>query len=95
MEILSRKQLETTMDVLTEDQRNFLEHKLKIRKKSQWLQILAQYKGVHITNEMSTEEIEERIDDWILIDYLDGGYKKRPYKCDCGQSLRFQYIYPK
>ena len=92
MEILSRKQLETTMDVLTEDQRNFLEHKLKIRKKSQWLQILAQYKGVHITNEMSTEEIEERIDDWILIDYLDGGYKKRPYKCDCGQSLRFQYI---
>ena len=31
MEILSRKQLETTMDVLTEEQRNFLEHKLKIR----------------------------------------------------------------
>ena len=58
MEILSRKQLETTMDVLTEDQRNFLEHKLKVRTKSQWLQILAQYKGVHITNEMSTEEIE-------------------------------------
>ena len=92
MEMLSRKQLETTMDVLTEEQREFLEHKLKIRRKSQWLQILAQYKGVHITNEMSTEEIEERIDDWILIDYLDGGYKKRPYKCDCGQSLRFQYI---
>ena len=80
------------MDVLTEEQREFLEHKLKIRRKSQWLQILAQYKGINITNEMSTEEIEEKIDDWILIDYLDGGYRKRPYKCDCGQSLRFQYI---
>ena len=80
------------MDVLSEEQRNFLENKLKIRRKSQWLQILAQYKGINITNEMSTEEIEERIDDWILIDYLDGGYRKRPYKCDCGQSLRFQYI---
>lgn len=90
--MLSRKQLETTMDVLTEEQREFLEHKLKIRRRSQWLQILARYKGVEITNEMSIEEIEEKIDDWILIDCLDGGHKKRPYKCDCGQSLRFQYI---
>ena len=41
---------------------------------------------------MNVDEIEDKIDDWILIDCLDGGYKRRPYKCDCGQSLRFQYI---
>ena len=58
MEMLSRKQLETTMDGLTEKQRDFLENKLKVRRKSQWLQILAKYKGVDITNEMSVEEVE-------------------------------------
>ena len=92
MELLSRQQLDKTMDALPEEQREFLEKGLKIRRKSQWLQILANYKGINITDGMSLEEIEDKIDDWILIDCLDGGYKKRPYKCDCGQRLRFQYI---
>lgn len=92
MELLTKQQLEKTMDSLTEEQKEFLDNRLKIRRKSQWLQILANYKGVDITDGMSLEDIENKIDDWILIDCLDGGYKKRPYKCDCGQALRFQYI---
>ncbi|WP_428912351.1 hypothetical protein [Niallia sp. Krafla_26] len=92
MQILSRNQLEATMYVLSNEQREFLKNKLKIKRKSKWLQILATYKGVDITDQMSIEEIEEKIEDWILVDFLDGGYNKRPYKCDCGQSLRFQYI---
>ena len=92
MELLSKKHLEETMSVLTEEQKDYLENRLKIRRKSEWLQILATYKGVDITNDMNVDEIEDKIDDWILIDCLDGGYKRRPYKCDCGQSLRFQYI---
>ena len=92
MELLSKKHLEETMSALTEEQKDYLENRLKIRRKSEWLQILATYKGVDITNDMNVDEIEDKIDDWILIDCLDGGYKRRPYKCDCGQSLRFQYI---
>ena len=92
VELLSKKHLEETMRVLTEEQKDFLENRLKIRRKSEWLQILANYKGVDITNDMNVDEIEDKIDDWILIDCLDGGYKQRPYKCDCGQPLRFQYI---
>ncbi len=92
MELLSKKQLERTMRALTIEQKEFLEHRLTIRRKSQWLQILANFKGIDISDHMSLEEIEDKIDDWILIDYLDGGYKERPYKCDCGQALRFQYI---
>ena len=41
---------------------------------------------------MSLEKIEEVIDDWVLKDVLDGGYSCRPFKCECGMSLRFQYI---
>ena len=92
MELLSKKHLEETMSALTEEQKDYLENRLKIRRKSEWLQILANYKGVDITNDMNVDEIEDKIDDWILIDCLDGGYKRRPYKCDCGQPLRFQYI---
>ena len=92
MELLSKKHLEETMSVLTEEQKDYLENRLKIRRKSEWLQILATYKGVDITNDMNVDEIEDKIDDWILIDCLDGGYKRKPYKCDCGQPLRFQYI---
>ena len=92
MELLSKKHLEETMILLTEEQKDYLENRLKIRRKSEWLQILATYKGVDITNDMNVDEIEDKIDDWILIDCLDGGFKQRPYKCDCGQALRFQYI---
>jgi len=92
MELLSKKHLEETMNLLTEEQKDYLENRLKIRRKSEWLQILADYKGVDITTDMNVDEIEDKIDDWILIDCLDGGYKQRPYKCDCGQPLRFQYI---
>ena len=92
MELLSKKHLEETMNLLTEEQKDYLENRLKIRRKSEWLQILATYKGVDITEDMNVDEIEDKIDDWILIDCLDGGFKQRPYKCDCGQPLRFQYI---
>ena len=92
MELLSKKHLEETMSVLTEEQKDYLENRLKIRRKSEWLQILATYKGVDITDDMNVDEIEDKIDDWILIDCMDGGYKRKPYKCDCGQPLRFQYI---
>ncbi|MBU8729735.1 hypothetical protein KM915_06660 [Cytobacillus oceanisediminis] len=90
--ILTKSEIDEAAELLTVEQRFFLENRLKIRKKSQWLQVLAKYKGVDINENMTMEEIESKIDDWILIDFRDGGYKKLPYKCDCGQSLRYQYI---
>ncbi len=80
------------MNTLTEEQIYFLQHRIKLKKKSRWLQILANYKGIDINEKMSDQEIEDKLDDWILVDIKDGGYQKRPHKCDCGQALRFQYI---
>lgn len=92
MNILTKTELEQATELLNDEQRFFIENRLKIQKKSQWLQVLATYKGIDIKEDMSVEEIENKIDDWILIDFLDGGFGQKPYKCDCGHALRFQYI---
>ncbi|WP_332695532.1 hypothetical protein [Halalkalibacter lacteus] len=92
MVLLAQKEVEAAMGNLNEEQIYFLTYRMKIKKKSRWLQVLANYKGIDIDEKMSNQDIEEKIKDWVLVDILDGGYKKRPYKCDCGQSLRFQYI---
>jgi hypothetical protein len=92
MVLLSKKEIETVMSTLNEEQIYFLQHRTKQKKKSRWLQTLANSKGIDINEKMSDQEIEEKLDDWILVDIKDGGYQKRPHKCDCGQALRFQYI---
>ncbi|MFC0559220.1 hypothetical protein [Halalkalibacter alkalisediminis] len=92
MVLLAQKEVESVMSQLNEQQVSFLTQRMKVKKKSRWLQVLANYKGINIDEKMSNEEIEERLEDWVLVDLLDGGYKKRPHKCDCGQSIRFQYI---
>ncbi|WP_227938578.1 hypothetical protein [Alkalihalobacillus deserti] len=92
MVLLAQKEVEAIMSKLNDEQVYFLTHRMKIKKKSRWLQVLANYKGIDINETMSHQDIEGKIKDWVLIDILDGGYKKRPHKCDCGQSLRFQYL---
>lgn len=91
MVLLSQKEVESMMSMLTNEQATFLNYRMKRKKKSQWLQTLATYKGIELNENMSQKEMEAKMDDWILVDILDGGFKKRPYKCDCGQSVRFQY----
>ncbi|ARK32333.1 hypothetical protein [Halalkalibacter krulwichiae] len=90
--MLSQKEVESVMSTLNDEQIYFLQYRTKQRKKSRWLQTLATYKGLDIDEKMSEQEIEEMLEDWVLVDIKDGGYQKRPYKCDCGQALRFQYI---
>ncbi|GAE28640.1 hypothetical protein JCM9140_4893 [Halalkalibacter wakoensis JCM 9140] len=92
MVMLSKEEVEAVMHTLTEEQIYFLKHQLIRKKKSRWLHTLANFKGMDLNDKMSMEEMEDKLEDWMLFDIKDGGYQKRPYKCDCGQSLRFQYI---
>jgi hypothetical protein len=80
------------LGLMSEAQREFMIEKMKQGKKSKWLEALARYKGVAISEEMSLEEISEQVNDWVLVDVLDGGRYCRPYQCECGKSLRHQYI---
>lgn len=81
-----------TLVSLKPEQRKFLEDNIKQSKCNLWIEKLAKLKGVTITDDMKEDDIHKKLDDWILVDVLDGGYMKRPYKCLCGKPLRFQYI---
>jgi hypothetical protein len=91
-EPLPREQSAAILESLTEDQRNFLADKSKQDKKSRWLESLARFKGVVVDAGMDEDEIIRQINDWVLIDVLDGGRFSRSYRCECGKTLRFQYI---
>ncbi|MED1206104.1 hypothetical protein [Heyndrickxia acidicola] len=88
---LLEREVHELMNLLNTDQKNFLESNIKQSKKSKWLEVLALKKGV-VLNNKNADEIAQQIGDWVLIDVLDGGYGNRPYKCECGKSLRYQYI---
>lgn len=77
---------------LTEAQRKFMEATGKQSRKSKWLEVLAKHKGIVFDENTPFDEIEEAIDDWVLEDILDGGLGNRPFKCECGKTLRYQYI---
>jgi hypothetical protein len=88
---LSKKEVHELMSLLNFDQREFLDAYSKQNKKSKWIEALARSKGIVIKEDMSYEEIETLIDDWVLIDVMDSGYGNRDYRCECGMPLRYQY----
>lgn len=89
---LAKHEVEQLMEVLDEEQRAFLVEHSKQSKKSKWIESLARQKGIVVGPDMSYEEIEALIDDWILVDILDSGFGNRNYRCECGQPLRYQYL---
>jgi hypothetical protein len=40
----------------------------------------------------SDQELENEIQQWEFIDLMDGGEGNRPFRCECGMPLRYQYI---
>lgn len=89
---LTEKEVNRLFRLLTEEQRKYLENYMNQSKKSKWLQSLAKKKGKVLQKDISLEEAWNKLNDWELLDILDGGYGERPYKCECGMSLRFCYI---
>ncbi|MGE8203864.1 hypothetical protein ACQKP0_04805 [Heyndrickxia sp. NPDC080065] len=74
---------------LEENPRKFLLEKMKRGKRTVFSNELAKGKG---TFSGSDQELEKEIQQWEFIDLLDGGQGNRPYCCECGMSLRYQYI---
>lgn len=77
---------------LTPEQQVFLDDYLKRGKKTKWLNILAQFKGVALT-ETSFED-ESLLADalvWELIEVEDAGAVSKALRCECGKALRYRY----
>jgi hypothetical protein len=90
--LLSERQINDIIITLNDEQKNFLENRIKQNKKSKWLETLAGYKGIVIDEKMDMNQIKDKLKDWVLLDILDGGFGNRPYTCECGNSLRFLYL---
>ncbi|MDY8025660.1 hypothetical protein [Paenibacillus polymyxa] len=89
---LTEKEVNRLFQLLDDNQMNFLQSYLKQSKKSKWLEKLAHKKGIVLHSSTSVDDIWERLNDWELKEILDGGYGNRPYKCECGITLRYCYI---
>jgi hypothetical protein len=77
------------LDNLTEDQRSFLLDQMKRGKRTLFSNELARSKGTYRGSE---QELDREIQEWEFIELLDGGLGNRPYRCECGMPLRYQYI---
>ncbi|WP_191565935.1 DUF3895 domain-containing protein [Metabacillus idriensis] len=77
------------LDSLTEDQRSYLLEQMKRGKRTLFSNEIARSKG---TYRGSDQELDREIQEWEFIELLDGGLGNRPYRCECGMPLRYQYI---
>ncbi|WP_105614692.1 hypothetical protein [Vallitalea okinawensis] len=85
---MNEKERHLCLSSLNEEQRQFLQTYIRQSKCDIWVEQLAQLKGIELNSRNDTDELN----DFILVDVLDGGYGKRPHQCECGRALRFQYI---
>lgn len=92
MQLLSKSEVDRKMSSLTKEQQEFLSESLKQSKKSKWLEVLARNKGINFREDISSEVLEQMIDDWVLIEILDSGFGQKNYRCKCGTHLRYQYV---
>ncbi|TDL80443.1 DUF3895 domain-containing protein [Peribacillus frigoritolerans] len=77
------------LEELTEEQRVYLLERLKRGKRTLFSNELVKSKGTYSGSE---QELDREINDWEFIELLDGGLGNRPFRCECGMPLRYQYI---
>ncbi|MGR9635250.1 hypothetical protein ACU82A_30120 [Bacillus cereus] len=67
--------------------KNYLSEFLKRGKRTAFASVLAQQKG-----DNSQEDADHISIQWTLLDFIDAGTISDELKCECGRSLRYQYI---
>ena len=91
IEPLSLEERERILSIVTAEQRDFLENKLK-RGRATILRNLMLSEKVHAikaTDDIELGDDEKDVVDWEIVDYFD--YGSRLGKCACGNSLRYAF----
>ncbi len=88
---MSQKQVDSIWKLLTPEQQNWITEFTNRRRRDQWFETLARKKGIILEAGMSEQEKRDAIDDWELIEILDGGEGNRPYRCECGKAIRYLF----
>ncbi|MBU9713862.1 DUF3895 domain-containing protein [Evansella tamaricis] len=90
--ILTKEERDEIVGSLSEEQRNFILNYVKRGKKTVFANELAKDKGIVLPSNISSEELEHLLDEWVLVDYIDNGFVNPETPCECGRPLRYQYI---
>ena len=77
---------------LSDEQKEYLTYELKRSKKTYYANFIAKLTANDRFQNKDEETIVEEIASWELIDYIDAGAVTKKLKCECGKSLRYQYI---
>lgn len=84
---LTQEERNLLFSKLSYKQQHYLQEFLKRGKKTVFASILAQQKGGY--SEPESTHISTQ---WTLLDCIDAGTVSNELKCECGRSLRYQYI---
>lgn len=91
LEKLSQEQRDMIQSTLHEDQREFLQNKLKRGYRTIFANEMAKMKGIILPLDAAAEEVEQLLDEWVLVDFIDSGVVSSDTPCECGRPLRYQY----
>ncbi|MCM3358121.1 DUF3895 domain-containing protein [Psychrobacillus sp. MER TA 171] len=83
---------EELLDLTTPAQRDYLNFLLKRGKKTIFANAMASYKGMVLPEDVTSQETEMLLEEWILEDYIDSGFVNKETCCECGRPLRYQYV---
>jgi len=92
MSRLDVKESDELLNLLSPEQKEFIEFYAKRGKKTAFANVMAADKGMVLPDSATVEEMEQLIDEWILEDYIDNGFRNPDTPCECGKPLRYQYI---
>lgn len=90
MEFLNRKKRDEIISKLSKKQSEFISIHLKRGRKTVFANVLAKEKASSVN-----QNIENVAQKWDLLDYLDAGPSwqiESDLYCECGRTLRYQYI---
>nr|WP_106782912.1 hypothetical protein [Lysinibacillus timonensis] len=92
-EPLSQEERSQLLETVTEQQRDFLNHKVKRGRETIFANFMLSEKvhAIMSADDIELQENELDVVDWKIVHYDDHGLGNRHGKCACGRSLRYEF----
>lgn len=90
---LSKEERDNLLSLVTEDQKDFLLHKLKRGRQTIFGNFMLSEKvhAIKSADEIELSEEEQDVVDWKIVEYVDHGLGNRLGMCACGRTLRYEF----
>jgi hypothetical protein len=88
LEPMAKTEVQRLLANLNVEQREYVEDAMKRGRRTAFANTLAKHKG----SDSNNSSLDEILDSWELVDFIDSGHRNPETKCMCGIPLRYQYI---